>query len=102
MRRTSAKEVHVLDFDIPEFGYSAGDHLVIRRWHPQAPVIVVKRLGQEALTTAIKHTRNAEALVAIGSRHRSPVSTPIEASSDEVALFDLITDSGGRMPSEET
>ncbi len=29
---------------------------------------------------------------------RSPVSTPIEATSDEVALFDLITDSGGTMP----
>ena len=96
----SVNEVYVLNFDIPEFGYSAGDHLVIRRGHPEAPVTVVRRLGQEALTTAIEHTRNARALVAIGSRRRSPVSEPIEACSDDAALFDLITDSGCGMPNE--
>ena len=39
-------------------------------------------------------------LAVVRALARSPVSVPIEASSDEVALFDLITDSGGRMPTD--
>ena len=40
-------------------------------------------------------------LAVVRPLRRSPVGVPIEASTDEAALFDLITDSGGRMPTED-
>ena len=39
-------------------------------------------------------------LAVVRARTCSPVSEPIRAPSDEVAVFDLITDSGGRMPTD--
>lgn len=62
--------VYKLPFDIPELGYVANDHLIVRPDHEKAAVLVVKRFGPESLETALSKTRDARPLVKVLSEER--------------------------------
>lgn len=104
-------------YPIPELNAQPDDLIIVEDPTPDNDylALVVLELGEESRQELVDHLPNLELVSCDGAstppgwirrwlstegdrRRPSPVSEPIEAPSDEVALFDLITDSGGRMP----
>ena len=102
------RTVYRADRAMPDIGAEPGDLLVVRASDPHFPLLVVREFGHTAfarflgsgMLDGLEPTAvDMEQPVARGRLHRpSPVATPIRASTDQCAIFELLASVGCRMP----
>ena len=106
-------------YPIPEWNAQADDLIVVEDPNPVHDylALLIQEIGEEARQELVDILPHLELVSCDGAstppgwihrwlstegepRRPSPVSVPITASSDEVALRALITNAGGTMPAE--
>ena len=97
------KRVYRAERSMPDIGAEPGDVILVEPTHPTIPLIVLREFGHGALAKLLSSgmldglAEEPEEEETVRSLIE-PVSTPIRASTDQCAIFELLASVGCRMP----